>query len=245
MIINDITTSSQRKLENFRIFKAIWIFFFLFLDIFYYRSNMYITLRIIENSRHAIFILKPIGHFIYLFIYFAPYVVRHLRTTIIRGDRTRRWQWSVYVTKRKKKKKEEEEEEEGEGGGERGRRGGVEEEETREERRFTNGQQLAVYSFGHGFLDTGLDRCYQPIYQNRSVLLYSSFFFLPPPSRRWDRSCSPFPFRFPSVAAPCYVLYSPWTGHSTCWITYRQNLFFTLRPNLFSFNEWTSFFVII
>ena len=146
---------------------------------------MYITLRIIENSRHAIFILKPIGHFIYLFIYFfAPYVVRHLRTTIIRGDRTRRWQWSVYVTKRKKKKKEEEEEEAGEGGGERGRRGGVEEEETREERRFTNGQQLAVYSFGHGFLDTGLDRCYQPIYQNRSVLLYSSFFFLPPPSRR-------------------------------------------------------------
>ena len=97
------------------------------------------------------FILKPIGHFIYLFIYFAPYVVRHLRTTIIRGDRTRRWQWSVYVTKRKKKKKEEEQR-----GGkrERGRRGGVEEEETREERRFTNGQQLAVYSFGHGFLDT-------------------------------------------------------------------------------------------
>ncbi|XP_026297777.1 uncharacterized protein LOC100576528 isoform X3 [Apis mellifera] len=73
---------------------------------------------------------------------------------VLTGDRTRRWQWSVYVTKRKKKKKEEEEEEEGEGGGERGRRGGVEEEETREERRFTNGQQLAVYSFGHGFLDT-------------------------------------------------------------------------------------------
>lgn len=211
MIINDITTSSQGKLENFRIFKAIWIFFFLFLDIFYYRSNMYNV-----KNNWKFFILKPIGHFIYLFIYFAPYVVRHLRTTIIRGDRTRRWQWSVYVTKRKKKKKEEEEEEEGEGGGERGRRGGVEEEETREERRFTNGQQLAVYSFGHGFLDTGLDRCYQPIYQNRSVLLYSSFFFLPPPSRRWDRSCSPFPFRFPSVAAPAayYTPREPATLHA-------------------------------
>lgn len=65
------------------------------------------------------------------------------------------------------------EKEEEKGGG--GRRGGVEE-ETKEERRFTNGQQLVVYSFGHGFLDTGLDRCYQPIYQNRSVLLYLLLF---------------------------------------------------------------------
>lgn len=153
-----ITTLSKR------IRKTNFLFHFLLHDLnsthrFRYKFSIYF------HYTHLLRIDRPFYLFIYLF--FSD-VVRHLRTTIIRGDRTRRWQWSVYVTKKKKKQKEEEK-------GGRGRRGGVEE-ETKEERRFTNGQQLVVYSFGHGFLDTGLDRCYQPIYQNRSVLLYLLLF---------------------------------------------------------------------
>lgn len=63
----------------------------------------------------------------------------------------------------------------------------------------------------------------------------TSFFFLPPPLSMRP-VLQPISLSFP-ISCSCYVLYSreP-ANHSTCWITYRQNLFFTLHSNLFSFN---------
>lgn len=106
-------------------------------------------------------------------------------------------------------------------------------------KKFANGQQLVVYSFGHGFLDTGLDRCYQPIYQNRSVLLY----LLPFLASATVDETGPVA-HFPFVSHQLLLLIYSWTSYSTCRITYRQNLFFTLPRVYSALDEWTSFFVI-
>lgn len=117
-----------------------------------------------------------------------------------------------------------EEEEEGEGA-----------EEEAEEERLTNGQQLVVYLFGHGFSDTGPDRCYQPIYQNRSVLPTSfAILFLASGSVDETGPVAHFPF----VPRHLLLLRSP-TGYFTCWITYRKISYFS--PD-YQGLRWTSFF---
>lgn len=161
-----------------------------------------------------------------------PFYIARWRRTSFENHYYSRWSNSTMAMERlcHEKEKEEEEEEGGGGGEEREKREGVEE-ETKEERRSS----LTGNSWSFTRLATVSWIQVWTVVTNRFIKTGHSFstsflFLLLHHHRGWDRSCSPFPFRFPSVA-PAYIL--SWTSYSTCRITYRQNLFFTL-PRVYS-----------